>query len=114
MGSFFVKGKEREVGLGSLDQGCDVKEKGKEEKTLPLPAALHTRGRGLLEVMCVRSEIIGNKAELNRANPGSGLVTHASSGMTRVPHITAAMWFPPHFGTNITSEMQQKKKSKPE
>lgn len=52
MGSFFVKGKEREVGLGSLDQGCRVKEKGEGEKPLPLPTALHARGRGLLEGIC--------------------------------------------------------------
>lgn len=52
MGSFFVKGKEREVGLRSLDQGCSVKEKGEGEKPLPLPTALHTRGRALLEAMC--------------------------------------------------------------
>lgn len=32
MGSFFVKGKEGEVGLGSLDQGCGVKEKGERKE----------------------------------------------------------------------------------
>lgn len=49
-GSFFAKGKER-GGVGSLDQGCDVKEEAEAGKSLVPPTALHARGSGLLEAM---------------------------------------------------------------
>lgn len=54
MGSLFGKGKGRERGeVRKWDLGYSVKEKGEGEKPLPLPTALHTRERGLLEGMCV-------------------------------------------------------------
>lgn len=98
------------MGLGSLDQGCSVKEKGEGEKPLPLPTALHRRGKGLLEAMCVQGEVIGNMAELNQVNPRSGLVAHAAVA----PHITADIRFPASLWHQHHLRNATEKKGKPE
>lgn len=69
-------------------------------------------GRGSWR-LCEWGEVIGNKAELKWIKPGSGLVAHAAVEASRVPHMMTAIRFStclaaPHFGTNLTSEVQLK------